>query len=153
MVKDKFAKNCTCRCIDKSGDQTCSLTKSRPSTTGLASPSTDQVTADSDNLTTGISISKSLAGIEPLDPLYWMRTPWPKDLGEGVMDHIKIRDESTNVIIIIMIAFKGAIRVCFFLQSPHCVANRLQQVHSSGPGASLCKSRATHRAHITCNSC
>ena len=47
------------------------------------------------------------------------------------------------------IAFQGAIRG--FLQSPHCAANRLQHVRSSGPGAILCKSRATHRAPITCN--
>ena len=47
------------------------------------------------------------------------------------------------IIIIIIrrrrIAFKGA--------------NRLQHVRSSGPGASLCKSRATHRTLIICNSC
>ena len=53
------------------------------------------------------------------------------------------------IIIIIIIAFKGAIRD--FLQSPHCAANRLQHVRSSGPGAIVCKSRATHRALITCN--
>ena len=52
------------------------------------------------------------------------------------------------VIIIIIIAFKGAIRD--FLQSPHSAANRLQHVRSSGPGATVCKSRATHRALITC---
>ena len=52
-------------------------------------------------------------------------------------------------IIIIIIALKGAIRD--FLQSPHCVANRLQHIHSSGPGAIVCKSRATHRTLITCN--
>ena len=40
------------------------------------------------------------------------------------------------------IAFKGAIRD--FLQSPHIAAR------SSGPGAIVCKSRATHRALITC---
>ena len=38
-----------------------------------------------------------------------------------------------------------------FLQSPHCAANCLQQVRSSGPGAIVSKSRATHRALITCN--
>ena len=53
------------------------------------------------------------------------------------------------IIIIIIIAFKGAIRD--FLQSPHSAANRLQHVRSSGPGAIVCKSRATHRALITCN--
>ena len=48
-----------------------------------------------------------------------------------------------------IIAFKGAIQD--FLQSPHCSANRLQHVRSSGPGAVVCKSCATHRAHITRN--
>ena len=50
---------------------------------------------------------------------------------------------------IIMIAFKGAVRD--FLQSPHCTANCLQHVRSSGQGAIVCKSRATHGALITCN--
>ena len=52
------------------------------------------------------------------------------------------------IIIIIISAFKGAIRD--FLQSPHSAANCLQHVRSSGPGAIVCKSRATHRALITC---
>ena len=52
------------------------------------------------------------------------------------------------VIIIIIITFKGAIQD--FLQSPHSAANRLQHEHSSGPGATVCKSRETHRALITC---
>ena len=47
-----------------------------------------------------------------------------------------------------IIAFKGAIRD--FLQSPHSAANCLQHVRSSGPGVTVCKSRATHRALITC---
>ena len=59
------------------------------------------------------------------------------------------------IIIINIIAFKGAIRdffvFVFVLQSPHCTANRLQHVSSSGPGTIVCKSRATHRALITCN--
>ena len=37
------------------------------------------------------------------------------------------------------------------LQSPHCAANHLQHVRSSGPGAIVCKSRATHRAFFTCS--
>ena len=53
------------------------------------------------------------------------------------------------IIIIIIIAFKGAIQDV--LQSPHSAANCLQHVRSSGPGAIECKSRATHRALITCN--
>ena len=52
------------------------------------------------------------------------------------------------IIIIIIIAFKGAIRD--FLQSPHSAANCLQHARSSGPGTIVCKSRATHRALITC---
>ena len=38
-----------------------------------------------------------------------------------------------------------------FLQSHHYAVNRLQHVRSSGPGATVCKSHATHRALITCN--
>ena len=53
----------------------------------------------------------------------------------------------TIIIIIIIIAFKGAIRD--FLQSPHSAANCLQHARSSGPGAIVCKSRATHRALMT----
>ena len=59
------------------------------------------------------------------------------------------------IIIIIIITFKGAIRD--FLQSPHSATNCLQHVRSSGPGAIMCKSRATHRAlitgkcHVTCH--
>ena len=49
---------------------------------------------------------------------------------------------------VIIIAFKGAIRD--FLQSPHSAANCLPNVCSSGPGVIVCKSRATHRALITC---
>ena len=52
------------------------------------------------------------------------------------------------IIIIIIIAFKGAIRD--FLQSPHSAANCLQHVRSSGPGATVCKSRAAHQALIMC---
>ena len=48
------------------------------------------------------------------------------------------------VIIIIIIAFKGANGD--FLQSPHCAANRLQHVRSSGTGTIVCKSRATQRS-------
>ena len=51
--------------------------------------------------------------------------------------------------LLVIIASKGAIRD--FLQSPLCAANRFQHVHSSGLGAVVCKSRATHRALITCN--
>ena len=60
--------------------------------------------------------------------------------------------QSTEVqfdIIVIIIALKGTIQD--FLQSPHCAANCLQHVRSSGPGAIVCKSRATHGALITCN--
>ena len=47
-----------------------------------------------------------------------------------------------------MIALKGA--VPDLLQSPHCAANCLQHVRSSGQGAMVCKS---HAALITCNMC
>ena len=53
-----------------------------------------------------------------------------------------------NIIIILVITFKGAVQD--FLQSPHSAANCLQHVRSSGPGAIVCKSCATHRALITC---
>ena len=39
-------------------------------------------------------------------------------------------------------AFKGAIRD--FLQSPHCAANHLQHICSSGLGAIMCKSCPIH---------
>ena len=51
-------------------------------------------------------------------------------------------------VMIIIIAFRGAIRD--FLQSPHSAVNCLQHVRSSGLGAIVCKSRATHRTLITC---
>ena len=57
---------------------------------------------------------------------------------------------NNHIIIIIIIAFKGAI--WDFLQSPDSAANCLQHIRSSGPGAAMCKSRATHRALITCKS-
>ena len=53
------------------------------------------------------------------------------------------------IIVIIIIAFKGAIQD--FLQPPHCTANRLQHVRSSGPGAIMCNLHATQRALNTCN--
>ena len=40
-----------------------------------------------------------------------------------------------------------------FLQFPHCSANCLQRVRSSGPDAIVCKARATHRALTRCNMC
>ena len=51
-------------------------------------------------------------------------------------------------LIIIIAAFKGVIRG--FLQSPHSPANCLQHVRSSGPGATVCKPRATHWALVAC---
>ena len=50
--------------------------------------------------------------------------------------------------IIIIIALKSVVRD--LLQSPHSAANCLQHVRVSGPGAVVCKSRATQRALITC---
>ena len=66
----------------------------------------------------------------------WVEPPGDKGIGIII------------IIIIIIITLKGTIRDC--LQSPHCAANCLQHVRSSGPGAIVCKSRATHRALITC---
>ena len=37
------------------------------------------------------------------------------------------------------------------LQSPHSATNCLQHVRSSGQGATVCKSSATHGALVTCN--
>ena len=51
-----------------------------------------------------------------------------------------------NLIIIIMI-----IIIADFVQSPHNATDCLQHVRSSGPSAIMHKSRATHRALITCN--
>ena len=45
------------------------------------------------------------------------------------------------MMVIIIIAFKDAIRD--FVQSPHCAGNCHQHVRSSGPGAIVCRSRAT----------
>ena len=59
---------------------------------------------------------------------------------------------SISIIIItifIIIAFKGAVRE--FSQSLRCATNCLQQVRSSSQAAIVCKSRAKHRALITCN--
>ena len=53
------------------------------------------------------------------------------------------------LLITIIIGFKGAVRD--FLQSPRCASNCLKNVRSSGQGTIVCKSRATHRAPITCN--
>ena len=50
------------------------------------------------------------------------------------------------IIMITIIALRGR-----FLQSPHCAANCLQHVRSSGQGAIICKSRSTHRELIACN--
>ena len=49
----------------------------------------------------------------------------------------------------IIITFKGAVWDLF--QSPHCAVSHLQHVRSSGLGAVVYKSCATHRALITCN--
>ena len=61
---------------------------------------------------------------------------------------VRMGSGDCEVIIIIIIAFKGAFRD--FLQSPHSAVNCLQHIRSSGPGAIMCKLRATHRAFITC---
>ena len=38
-----------------------------------------------------------------------------------------------------------------FLQSPHCAANCLQHILSSGMGTIMCKSSTTHQLLISCN--
>ena len=38
-----------------------------------------------------------------------------------------------------------------FLQSPHCAVNYLQKAGSSGLGAIVCKSHATHHVLVMCN--
>ena len=67
--------------------------------------------------------------------LIWSNTDWEAGL-------------RYNLQIIIVIAFKGAIRS--FLQSPHSAANSLQHIRSSDLGAIVCKSHATHLALIMC---
>ena len=62
-------------------------------------------------------------------------------------------DDNNKIVIVIIIAVKGTIGDFFFLQSPHCAAKRLQHVRSNGLGAIVCKSRAPHKALITCNMC
>ena len=61
------------------------------------------------------------------------------------MDGTPVLEKGRLIIIVIIIACKGAIRD--FVQYPHCAANRLRHVRSSGPGAILCKSRATSSAY------
>ena len=48
-----------------------------------------------------------------------------------------------------MVTLKGVIQD--FLPSPHCAANCLEPVRSSGQGAIICKSYVTYRALTTCN--
>ena len=119
--------------------QTLYLTKSQYTGTGPTSPSSDP-----------IYMFKSLhglarpgkkpvsSGIRTQDFPLSRRTPYPLGQRSGLI-----------IIIIIIIAFKGAIRD--FLQSPHSAENRLQHARSSGPGGIVCNSRATQRALITCN--
>ena len=88
----------------------------------------------------------------PSPPLFPPISPYPTPPPGFCKWHNYNNNNNNNnnkiIIIIIIIAFKGAIRD--FLQSPHSAANCLQHVRSSGPGAIVCKSRATHRALITC---
>ena len=55
----------------------------------------------------------------------------------------------TLIIIMIMTAFKGA--VGDLLQSSRYAVNCLQHLRSSSQGTTVCKSRATQPAPITCN--
>ena len=56
---------------------------------------------------------------------------------------------STPIIIIIIIALKGAI--WDFLQSPHCATNCFQHVRESGQKTTVCKPCSTHWALVMCN--
>ena len=80
-------------------------------------------------------------------------------LENEVRTHVNSKGKSTStgnflprgefiIIIIIIIAFKGAIPDV--LQFPHSATNCLQHVRSSGLDAIVCQSCATHRALITC---
>ena len=55
-----------------------------------------------------------------------------------------------SCIMIIMIVLKSIFQD-FFYNHLHYAANCLQHIFSSGQGANMCKSCATHRALITCN--
>ena len=51
-----------------------------------------------------------------------------------------------SMLVVIVIAFQGAVRD--FLQSPHCAANCLQHIRSSGLGAIMCNTLSTyHKQH------
>ena len=72
----------------------------------------------------------------------WMSLSFMQGYGIAIQNFLIIIKDNTNNI---------QKRNSRFLQSPHCAANCLQHVRSSGPGAIVCKLRATHRALITCN--
>ena len=54
-------------------------------------------------------------------------------------------DDNNNTTILTL---RGTIRD--FLQSPHCAANYVQDTHSHGRNALVCKSRAAHQALNMC---
>ena len=78
-----------------------------------------------------------LRSVEAIDQLFYLTQS----------QYIDTAPTSPSADPIIIIASKGTIRDCY----PHCAANCLQHVRSSGQGAFVCKSLATHRALITCN--
>ena len=93
-------------------------------------------------------------------PWWLVRFPTPTKISLPAPSESMILqvNQSSLPLIIIIIAFKGAIpSMRDFLQSPHSAVNCLQHVRSSGLGAIVCKSRATHRAlitfkcHVTCH--
>ena len=83
-----------------------------------------------------------------LRPLVWplpSAGPGVETTGQGIIVIIII----VIIIMMIMIALKGAI--LDFSQSPYCAANYLEHKCSSGWGAIVCKSHATHQPLIVCN--
>ena len=67
---------------------------------------------------------------------------------ERLLGYGNIPNMQLVIITMIIIAFKGAFRD--FLQSPGYATNCLQHIRSGGQDTMVWKSRATHRAPITC---
>ena len=102
-----------------------------------------------------LSSERVFGGME-FEPMLTPRekSPLPENVPRGGLNPRRCGQQAqalpTEIFRPPLVAFKSAIED-FLQQSPHCAANRLQHIRSSGPGAVVCKSRATHRALITCN--